>query len=326
MRIRHFVTLFFFTLSISVAGESCFDFFPGSFKVVQGHPAYAVEKNRFVSLACPIGKKIVAYDRLKGLCLFEDHASRPFYLTKSRPPLYFCPADKKEDVKILSYPVAIYPGKLSKRYGIEGALFGSCCKLAGIVGREGEWYDTKAIRQLMRGDIRHGDIGVRFSLHGANIIIESVDPYANVSLLPGDRVESLNGKKSPDFRSVLQMVDRCKNEETLLLGISRQGRSLTAHLNCFERLGGGKVSDTFLERFGIHFDNALRIIEIDPDKKAYERGLRKGDRLLMIDGKMVGSEHEIRDLLSGYAMKKRLPGTMLWDRAGFQFFLPLGSI
>ena len=81
------------------------------------------------------------------------------------------------------------------------------------------------------------------------------------------------------------------------------------------------VSDTFLERFGIYFDPSLKIVRIVPGSQAQKRGLKKGDRLLMIDGKKCGSRGDVREILSGYATGGELPERFLWERNDFQFFL-----
>jgi hypothetical protein len=65
MRALPLFSFLLFALSSVMAGEGCFRFFSGSFKVIDGHPAYAVAKKRFVSLHCPEHKKIIADDRFK---------------------------------------------------------------------------------------------------------------------------------------------------------------------------------------------------------------------------------------------------------------------
>ncbi|BDY13239.1 PDZ domain-containing protein [Hydrogenimonas cancrithermarum] len=294
--------------------------------MIGGHPAYAVAKNRFLSLVCPPNKKVIANDPFKGLCLFEDTAAKPFYLTAAKPPLFYCPANRPEPVEIVSYPVSIYPGKLKKEYENEGALFGGCCRLAGLVASGGIWFDTAAIRKLIKGDTRHGDIGVRFTAEKEKVTVTAVDPFSKLPLMPGDRLMAIEKLNHPTLRQLRERIDRCQAGETLFLLVGRNGKSFGLHAACFDRVGGGKLSDTFLEHYGIWFDDRLAVREIAHDGIAYKKGIRRGDRLVMIEGKKVKNQAEVRVLLSHYGVKKSVPENMLWERENFQFFLALPAL
>ncbi|BBG66708.1 hypothetical protein NNO_2005 [Hydrogenimonas sp.] len=303
------------------ADRGCFDFFPGSYKIIGGHPSFAVGVNRFVSMKCPDRKKVVAHDRFRGICLFEERASKPLYLSDAKPPLYICPDKTESKHPIRTYPVSVYAGELAKRPGHEGALFSGCCRLAGIFDGEGRWFDAEAIRRLLEGDTSHSDVGARFAEKKIGVVVDSVDPFAGSGLMPGDKILKAGSFDHPSLRKTRELVDGCRVGERLTFGVERNGKSVSVEAPCFDRRGGGVLSDTFLERFGMHFSKSLRISEIDTSSISYKKGLRVGDRLLMIDGKPVGGEAEVREVLSGYAVQKRTPENMLWEREGFQFFL-----
>ncbi|WP_201351964.1 PDZ domain-containing protein [Hydrogenimonas urashimensis] len=327
MLYRFLAFLFTFLLpSLGLAAETCFKFFPKSYRIVEGHHAYAVAKDRFVSFGCPAGKRIVAQDRLKGLCLFEDAANHPFYLGDPEPPLHFCPSRTMRYVKIRSYPYAIYPGRLVKGVGREGAIFGECCEWVGITDAQGRWFDSEAIRKLLRKKTYHGDIGLRFGKRKGVPVVSAVDPFAGLSVRPKERVLAVGDTRHPTPRRLAEAIDGCRAGGKLVLVFENGGRKRRENLLCFERFGGGKVSDTFLERFGLRFAKGLVITEIDPEGAAYRRGLRRGDRLLAIDGERVGDEEDVRKILTRYAAGKSVPERMLWERDAFQFFLPLPEI
>ena len=325
MRLRTAVLLLL-SLLPAIAADTCFRFFPDSHIVVDGYRAYAVAKNRFVSLHCPAGKKIVAQDRLKGLCIFESPVRQPFHLADPEPPLHFCPSATVRYVEILSTPFSIYPGRLKRGYGEEGALFGECCELVGIVEADGRWFDRGAITMLLRGETRHGDVGIRLDPGKEPAVIRAVDPFAGTALRPGDRLLAVGGRHRPTFRSAEAAIDRCRPGHALSVTLQRGKARRTERLRCLERRGGGRLSDTFLERFGLWFDRGLAIVRIDEGGKAYETGLRRGDRLLQIDRNPVHSPAEVRKVLTGYAVRGTLPERLLWERDGFQFFLPLPSL
>jgi len=271
--------------------KSCFSFFPGSYIV-----------------------------------LFEEKVSKPLPLSDAKPPLYICPDRRELDRPIRSFPVSIFAGELTVRPGHEGALFAGCCRLAGIFDAEGGWFDAASIRRLIDGDTYHGDIGVRFATVEGKVAAESVDPFASSGFRPGDLVLGIGDGGRPDLREVRERIDRCVEGERVSFTLKRGEKRLNIEAPCFRRMGGGAVSDTFLERFGIRFSKSLRIVNVDPSSVAYKRGLRAGDRLLMIDGKSVEKEEEVKALLSGYTVQKSTPENMLWERDGFQFFLLPASL
>jgi len=326
MKIWLFLLFSLYSFTTLMFANECKKFFPGSLKTIDGYPAFAVEKDRFVSLQCPSNKKIIAYDRFKGLCLFEDTSKKPFYLTKNRLYLHFCLSDKPRAVTILSYPASIYPGLIKGNFKKSGALFGECCHLAGVVDHNGEWFDASDIKKLLHKNTRHSDIGVRFLLKGKHVVIKRVDPFVKSPLLPGDRVVEIEKIKYPTLWQVRDRVDSCKIGEKIFIKVIRDRKSLSYRLNCFNRVGGGKISDTFLEHMGIWFNEKLVISDIDKSGTGYKSGLRKGDRLLKIGESMVYTQMDVQRVMNSYAVKKSMPKTILWERKGFQFFLSPTSI
>ncbi|MCF6202018.1 MAG: PDZ domain-containing protein [Hydrogenimonas sp.] len=318
---RTLAAVLLLTIALYGVDNGCFKFFPGSFKIVNGHTSFAVAKDRFVSFKCPPDKKVVAEDRLKGLCLFEDRAEKPLYLSDIEPPLYICPDKKVLKNPFKSYPYSIYAGELKMRPDHEGAIFSGCCRLAAIFDGSGRWFGAKSIRKLLKNETIHGDIGARFVKQGDNVAVESVDPFLKVGLMEGDIVFSVGSKKEPALRDVEVAIDSCKEGSSLKFVVNRGGSAANVDVKCFRRMGGGAISDTFLERFGMEFDHSLKIVRIEEGSILYKRGLRAGDRLLAIDGKSVKSEADVRDVLSRYATQKSTPQNMLWERGEFQFFL-----
>lgn len=326
MNIWLFLLLFFYSYSSCAFANECRKFFPGSLKVIDGYPAFAVAKDRFISLKCPKDKKIIAYDHFKGLCLFKDTAKKPFHLTKHRTELFFCQSDKPKAVTILSYPSSIYPGRIKENVKKRGALFGECCHFAGVIDLDGEWYGVTSIKKLLHKNIKHSDIGVRFSLKGKQVVIESVNPFLKLPLLPGDRVKKIEKIKYPTLKQVRDIIDSCKIGRKIFMEIVRDKKSFKYKVECFKRVGGGKISDTFLENLGVWFNKKLVISDIDKRGIGYKNGLRKGDRLLKIDKKIVSTQMDVQRVMSSYAVKKSMPKTILWERKGFQFFLSPTSI
>ena len=311
--------LLFALVSLLAADGGCFRFFKGSYLLTDGHPAYAVADGRFVAFYKPSNHPVLTHDPLIGLYLFKAPTRRPFLLSRAEGKLTYCYGrGESEAAKLRSYPVALRPGRLANETKREGALFTSCCRLAGVVGPGGIWWGRSTIRRLLAGDTRHGDIGLRFEQKGKKIVVTAVDPFAHSGVWPGDRVTGGAKEGRLSLKGLLEQIDGCREGESVSLRFKKGG---VKALRCFERFGGGVVSDTFLERFGIYFDPSLKIVRIVPGSPAQKRGLKAGDRLLMIDGKKCGSWGDVREILSGYAKRGELPKRFLWERNDFQFFL-----
>jgi hypothetical protein len=318
--------LFFYILLAQSYANSCKKYFPESLKVIDGYPAFAVAKDRFISFKCPKNRKVIAYDRFKGLCLFEERVKKPFYLVKHKTKLTFCQSNRPHSATILSYPSSIYPGHIKERVKEPTALFGECCHIAGIVDLNGEWFDVSSIKRLLHKDTEHSDIGIRFSTQGKYAVVKRVDPFVKLSLLPRDRVVKIDKIKDPTLKQVRDKVDSCRVGQKIFIEVIRNKRYLSFKVNCFKRVGGGKVSDTFLEHWGVWFSKSLVISDIDKSGEGYKIGLRRGDRLLKIDEDLVSTQQDVQRVMSSYAVKKSMPKRMLWERDGFQFFLSTTSI
>jgi len=157
-------------------------------------------------------------------------------------------------------------------------------------------------------------------------LVNRVNPFINLPLLPGDKVIKIDKIKYPSLDQIRDRVDNCKSGEKIFFNVVRKNRNYNFKLKCFERVGGGRVSDTFLENFGIWFNKKLIISKIDPNRAGFKSGLRIGDRLLKVDGSMVFTQNGVQEILSSYSLKRSKPKAMLWERDNFQFFLLPSSI
>ncbi len=86
-------------------------------------------------------------------------------------------------------------------------------------------------------------------------------------------------------------------------------------------MGGGYLSDSFLEKQGIFFDKEMKIVKITKKSFAEESGLKVGDKLIQIDHKMIKSQSDIKEYLSKLKSKET---QLLFDRSDFQFFVKIG--
>lgn len=117
-----------------------------------------------------------------------------------------------------------------------------------------------------------------------SIIVEQVDIFfPNNPFLPKDRIVSINGesvKSSVDFE---WKVANLTPNSTAKVSIMRYGKPQTLEVKVLHRQGGGLLSDTFLERFGVWLDENLVIRAMKTPLPFNLSLLSEGDQLLWID-------------------------------------------
>ncbi len=117
-----------------------------------------------------------------------------------------------------------------------------------------------------------------------SIIVEQVDIFfPNNPFLPKDRIISINGesvKSSVDFE---WKVANLSPNSTAKIAIMRYGKPQTLEVKVLHRQGGGLLSDTFLERFGVWLDENLVIRSMKTPLPFNLSLLSEGDQLLWID-------------------------------------------
>jgi hypothetical protein len=183
---------------------------------------------------------------------------------------------------------------------------GLCCDVLALSNASAAVIDAKYLNDFIaRKSSIYGDIGVRF-----NDKLEAVhiNPYYDTGFEKGDKVtgESLCGFE--------EKILFAKPNGVLEVTVNAKPKRVTV----FQRKGGGFVSDTFLEQFGMQFDAKLTITYVSDDSLAKQKGFKAGDRLLQIDDTAVRTQYEIRQYLTDMPKKSY---NYLIERDDFQFFI-----
>ena len=204
-----------------------------------------------------------------------------------------------------------YFGQVDKPLKPLSIITGICCDVMGIANSELAVIDAKYLQDFIdRKSDTYGDLGVRFN---QKMEVVSINPYYASKLQVADRVLG--------YRDICALEDAilfATPNESMQLRIARQGSTKELQLRVRKRFGGGFVSDTFLEQFGIRFDQQLQIIKIADDSLAYQKGLRRGDRLLEIDTHAVHDAQEIKEF---FTKNQKKSYNFLFDRDSFEFFV-----
>lgn len=189
-----------------------------------------------------------------------------------------------------------------------------CCSIEGIVTHWGI-VEKAYIRHFLNSDNpAYGDAGVRFKMSGKQLVIDSTDPFVvGNPFETGDRVVALDGQKINGLKELQERILLGGINRTCEFTLERYGKPLKVTTLVDKRYGGGRVSDTYLERRGYFFDQELYVIEDNGQVKI-------GDRLIRVNSRAVSSWEDVRQFLELGEEK----AVLLFERKGFQFFVHLG--
>ncbi|PAF53731.1 hypothetical protein BKH42_04330 [Helicobacter sp. 13S00482-2] len=171
------------------------------------------------------------------------------------------------------------------RNGIIGNI---CYQIYGI-GVGGKYFiDKKYLdRFLKEKSAYYGDIGIRVIQKDKYILVNQVDPFFQDNpFLKADVILSINNKSIHSYEEFEWIVSNLPYRKPARIELIRNGQKQKIDVVVDRHYGGFLLPDTFLERFGISFDESLNITDIDQDSKN-SLDLRVGDRLIWINDKPI---------------------------------------
>jgi len=267
-------------------------------------------------------KEVLKHDPF--LSLYEVADTKPFAYpfiinNKSQNKIAFVTQNKSCQTKLLQREIGLNTlGKISQTLVNPALLTSACCTLEGIVTPYGviEKAYLQHFLQSKEKEIRYGDIGVRVAQNKHSVRVVAKDPFfQNNPLQKGDVIYRFDGEKISSAAYLMQKVLFCKVGSKHTVTYLREGKRYTTTLVADKRYGGGCISDTFLERKGLYFDKNLRLQKVGEHFRSY--GLKRGDRLILVNGTRVKSQKELRS----YIEKHHNIASLLFERNGFEFFV-----
>ncbi|MDQ1245398.1 MAG: hypothetical protein QG565_1739 [Campylobacterota bacterium] len=264
--------------------------------------------------------KILKHDPYLSLYIIEDKKSfkYPFKVNTNITSGVFG-VDNKSVIegKIIKRQVGLNSFAIfNKQLSLPSLLLSSCCALQGIVTDRGI-IETEYIERFLKvKKVTYGDFGIRVQSLNSAVLVVSSNPFLKENNFKKDDVIlELDGKKVKDSATFMRDVLFSEIDSLHTVKIKRANELLTLSVKTQNRVGGGYLSDTFLEFLGISFDKNLFITKID--KKAEHHGLKLGDRLLQVNKKDVKKEGDILEIVDN----KNKSIHLLFEREQFQFFV-----
>jgi len=270
-------------------------------------------------------KSFIAYDRFLGIAFFRHKFKKEILDLKPLNTYSF-----KQAIAFIT-PTQLTPTALYKRgVGLDylpevkdnmpfGSIVGvKCYKALGIGVGKKQFIPEELIILAQQKQERYGDIGIRLDEQGKVFrrdIYFSKNPFR-----VGDEIIGIdNTPLGSAFERAIGILSLTPDTQHCI-HYKRNGKPLKYCLKVEKRFGGGRLPDTFLERFGLLFNHDLSLKEPSQNSFAQKRRLHEGDRLLAIDGKSVKSYADIIEIIS----KKSIAFTrLLFERDDFQFFVEI---
>ena len=195
-------------------------------------------------------------------------------------------------------------------------LITSCCSLEGLITGRGIIEKDYIKNFLDSKKLIYGDIGVRLkNINGSSTVIAS-DPFMkNNFFKKGDVIKSFDGKRLKDSYTIMRKILFSKIAKVHKIIVKRATKLISFTSKTSSRFGGGFISDTFLEQKGLYFDKDLFVTKIDEKLNIY--GLKIGDKLIQANGVKVDTQELLREYIGDFKESSLL----LFQRAGFQFFV-----
>ena len=201
----------------------------------------------------------------------------------------------------------------SKPLTYPSIILNGCCELVAVGTSKGVIQKPYIEHFLKKGAI-YGDLGIRLRQSSKRLVVAECNPFLQIPFQKGDRIVALNGKKVASQAWFEKKVLFAPIDSKCRVEVVRHGKKLTLQAKVYKRRGGGFLSDTFLESLGVFVDKKLRVLS-----SSYEK-IRKGDRIIMINGQRVASQRAVREALTNVRTREFLIGL---NRKGLDIFIPL---
>ena len=268
---------------------------------------------RLVYSATMPDAKIIKADPFLGLYLVEG--MKPFaypFKIGAHFPDRLALVNQKTNItgKILKHQIGLNSlAVFSSTLEGSAIVSGPCCKLEGLFTPRGVIEKTYLLHFLQAKSVEYADIGIRI---GANRDVVRVNPFfKNNPFLVGDVIVAYDGKKVANSWELMQKILFSKICSHHKVQILRNAKACTFDVMACKRLGGGLLSDTFLESKGMVFTHDLKLAKVS----GY--GLHVNDKLLSINGVMLKNSTDLQRVIG--SQKGEM--LFLFQRDGFQFFV-----
>lgn len=249
-----------------------------AFSTTPLHSSKIIKKDPFLGLYLLDGRTPKSY-RLKPLDSFSHTLA-----------LAAVNANTSTPGKVINFERGVFDlGRFSATLPKNSVVSTICYQIYGF-SAYGQYFVPKILidRFLSKRGGEYGDIGVRVREDTKNtkkgVVVEQVDLFfPNNVFLPDDVILAINGKNTNNLADFEWGVADLIPGKMATIKILRKGRQLELESRVDKRYGGGLLSDTFFERYGVVIDNNLVIRSITKPLPFELSQLSVGDKFIWID-------------------------------------------
>ena len=291
--------------------------------ISQNQIQLSVKKHQRLLYSTTIPKKnIIKYDQFLSLYLIEDKKgfAYPFRFARNSSNV----VGAINNTRIIKGRVTepqmglTTLGSFSDASVKVALLSSGCCDIDGFVTPDGVIEREYLEHFLQSKSNSYSDVGIRVKQDEQYIIVTAVDPYVKENpFLEDDCIVKIDGKKVKNAAALMQKILFSKEGVTHKFQVKRGKKIVNIVQKTQKRFGGGYVSDTFLERFGIYVDEELKIVRLSENYKG--SALKVCDTLIQIDDKRVHNQQEVMQTIS----RQGKVTSLLIQRDNFQFFVKI---
>jgi len=261
------------------------------------------------------------YDPFLNLYLIstQQKFKYPFIFTNAKAPLLI--VNSIDSVEKISYKKAQiglkHLAQVDKPLTLPSVISDNCCALEGLVTDTGIIQKSYLQHFIHTKNPLYADIGIRLEEKNHNVTVSAVDPFfKNTPFKVGDIIVKIDNHLIHSAAKAMQIILFSKLHQKLKIAFLRHKKLLTKVVTTQKRLGGGTFSDTFLEHLGFYFDENFALLQ---DIQKYH--LKKGDRLLQLNGVKIHSQQDIIDAFTPTKKNK-----LLIKRGNFTFYSAIAAL
>jgi len=169
-------------------------------------------------------------------------------------------------------------------------------------------------------DVLYGDVGIRLDNKNSALHVSRINPFFEMqNFCKDDIVLAFDGMKISSICKLRRLILFAKIGSIHRFKILRNSKVKYIKVKIQKRLGGGLLSDTFLESFGLYLDDRLCVRF--SNTQTVKMDLDVGDCLIQVNFHDVDSAKDIQNRVQS----SDIDNALLFERQNFQFFIHING-
>lgn len=341
--------LVFFILSVEILEaynfDKCKEFYKNTsqiFSLNDGKTIRAIHigEGKYLAFSKENSSNSIKYDNFTHLLLLKGQ-NRPqkytFTSHKNAPKLIAITENNATNGKILQKGKSLKDNAIfSSQIPANAVISDICYQALGISVGGDKFIDTPYIERFLRdkNDKIYSDIGISVKNHKNAIIVESINPFAQISkptqppaesLQIGDEILLIGDVKIKDEYHFFDIISNLNIAQTTTITAKRNGKIVKSPIQPFKRERAFNDKGTVLDFFGIIVDDNLVVLK---SPKIF----KLNDKILRVNQIKVSDKMELDSAIKGILRQDSTQKTAIMQdlsflimRDDFEFFITING-